>query len=206
MRKTALFIIVIMMATASLASAQYSGALVGSLGMGLTSAQGGFTDLNNLAAGSGFGMGAELKYYLLTGFGIGAFINYDRFGSSARASAGRPSYNFTQIGGVAKMNLFDVGSGRLFASGGGGFFTPSAHFYVPDNSTNKNGSSGQFAFGGLGLSSDPLAGTIYELEVRYNVGNADFKLNNKIYKVWDFLYVGAKISFSSKAKVESPRY
>ncbi len=206
MRKIALIIIVLVMATASLSNAQYSGALVGSLGIGVTSAQGEFSDLNFFAAGSGFGAGVELKYYLLTGFGIGGFVNYDRFGSAYSSSAGRRSYNFTQFGGLAKMNLFDVRSGRLFIAGGGGMFTPTVHFYIPDKSYDKVGKSGAFAFGGIGLSSDPEASTVYEFEVRYSLGTSTFTLDKKTNKAWDFIYIGSKISFSSKAKAAPPRY
>jgi hypothetical protein len=131
-----------------------------------------------------------------------------RFGSTYSTIKGRPSYNFSQLGGTGRLNLFGVGSGSLFIYGGGGVFTPNAHFYVPDNSVDEPADkSGTFFFGGLGLVSRPNQKVLYELEMRYNAGRADYTLDNGNFSnVWDFIYVGVKLGFASKGKEAPPKY
>ncbi len=130
-----------------------------------------------------------------------------RFGSSYPTLQGRLNLSFSQLGGQAKMNFFRVSDGVLYLTGGGGLFTPNAHYYLPDNSYVDPGSeSGYFAFGGMGLSSRTDRRIIYEFEMRYNMGRADYTLETTTSNVWDFVYAGVKISFASKGKGEPPRY
>jgi hypothetical protein len=191
-------------------SAQEGGAFVGSVGLGLTSAQGDFGNSDFLAAGSGFGIEAQVRYYLFSGFGFGPLVNYMRFGSSYRADAGDLSYNFSQLGGVARLNLFGLSNGAVFINGGGGVFTPKAHYYAPDNSIDiTSDESGNFFFGGLGLSSFPQRKVTYEFEIRYNIGTS-----SEPYAIdathqsdaWDFIYAGVRLSFASKGKEAPPKY
>jgi hypothetical protein len=190
-------------------SAQQGGSMVGSLGLGLTAAQGDFADESEgfAAASSGFGIEAELRYYLFGGFSIGGNINYMRFGSSYESSEGRVSYNFSQMGGIVKMNFINISDGKLYLTGGGGIFTPNAHFYSPGNSyTRSNSESGEYYFGGIGLVSRTAMKALYELEVRYNMARAENDLGFSDSDVWDFIYVGLKLSFSTKGKDAPPRY
>jgi hypothetical protein len=190
--------------------AQQGGALVGSVGMGFTSAQGDFASTDIFAAGSGFGIEGQLRYYLLGGFGIGPLVNYMRFGSSLFSELGRTSYNFSQIGGVARLNLIRLSGGTFFVNGGGGMFTPTTHYYAPDNSTDVMADkSGNFFFGGLGLASTPDRKVIYEFEIRYNVGTTSepFALDaTHETDKFDFIFAGARLSFASKGKDAPPKY
>ena len=188
--------------------AQEGGTFVGSLGLGITAAQDDFADnVYGFSGGSGFGMEGELSYYLWGGFGIGGFVNYLRFGSSHETSQGRLSFNYSQMGGLAKMNFIGLSRGTIYLMGGGGVFTPSAHYYVPDFSTDVAGAErGYFGFGGVGLKSYTDRRILYELEVRYNVARADYTLDEITSNVWDFLYIGVKLSFASKGKEAPPRY
>ncbi len=188
--------------------AQQGGSLVGSLGLGLTAAQGDFADqADGYAASSGFGIEAELRYYLFGGFSIGGNVNYMRFGSSYESTQGRVSYNFNQMGGIAKMNFIDISGGNLYLTGGGGIFTPKFHVYSPDNSfTSISDSSGTYFFGGIGLISKTSMKALYELEVRYNYARVETDLGLADSDVWDFIYVGLKISFSTKGMDQPPRY
>lgn len=201
MRKILLSILVCIVAIPVISFAQESGTFIGSLGLGLTSAQGQFSDPDLFAAGSGFGAEAQAMFYPIGGFGIGGLVNYLRFGSSYPGIEGRTSFNFDQIGGLAKLNLIPLHNGTIYAVGGGGSFTPSVHNYIPEASTDRAGDkSGWFGFGGVGLSSSTDRRTIYEMELKYNVGRADFTLDNKTSNVWDFIYLGVKLSFASKGK------
>lgn len=188
--------------------AQQGGSLVGSLGLGLTAAQGDFADeIEGYAASSGFGIEAELRYYLFGGFSIGGNINYMRFGSSYSSTQGRLSYNFSQMGGIAKMNFFNISGGKLYLTGGAGVFTPKAHYYSPGNSFTVTGDeSGEYYFGGIGLISKTSMKALYEIEARYNIARADNNLGLVNSDVWDFIYVGLKISFSTKGMDQPPRY
>lgn len=203
--------LLLILATALLPStvmAQKGGALVGSVGLGLTAAQGEFADQSmGYAAGSGFGIEAELRYYIFGGFSIGGNINYERFGSSYESTDGRVSYNFSQMGGIVKMNFINISKGKLYLTGGGGIFTPKAYVYSPDNSFSQStDSSGTYFFGGIGLVSQTDMRTLYELEIRYNYARAANDLGYSDSDVWDFIYVGMKISFSTKGKSSPPRY
>lgn len=191
-----------------LVSAQAGGAFVGSLGLGVTSAQGDFADpVYGFSGGSGIGLEGELRFYPWGGFGIGGFVNYMRFGSSHETAEGRLSFNYSQLGGLAKMNFVHLSNGAIYLTGGGGVFTPSAHYYVPDNSRDEVGAeSGYFGFGGLGLVSITNRRVLYELEFRYNIARADYTLDDITSNVWDFIYVGVKLSFASKGKAAPPRY
>jgi hypothetical protein len=208
MRSVLLALILAVLATPAFLSAQEGGAFVGSLGMGITAAQDNFADnVYGFSGGSGFGMEGELSYYLWGGFGIGGFANYLRFGSSHETSQGRLAFNYSQMGGLSKMNFIGLSKGTIYLMGGGGIFTPSAHYYVPDNSVDVSGDErGYFWFGGIGLKSYTDRRIIYELEARYNVARADYTLDEITSNVWDFVYIGVKLSFATKGKEAPPRY
>ncbi len=187
--------------------AQEEGAFVGSLGLGITAAQGEFADSDLLAAGGGFGFGAEFRYYNLDGYAVGLFVNYNRFGSSYSSSEGRPSFNFSQLGALWRMDLGDVSDGRVYFTWGGGVFNPNTHFYVPDNSVDRSGDNmGGFGFAGLGLSSTTDRLIMYELEFKYNLCYAEYILDEIEYNDFNFIYMGVKLSYASKGKEAPPRY
>jgi hypothetical protein len=208
MRKILLVLAILVMTFSSPSLAQNGGSLVGSLGIGLTAAQGDFADeATGYAASSGLGIEAELRYYLFGGFSIGGNINYMRFASSFESSQGRISYNFSQAGGLAKMNLFSISDGKLYLTGGGGVFTPSVHFYSQDNSFTRSGDErGTYYFGGIGLISRTNMKALYEFEARYNIARAENTLGYVDSDVFDFIYIGMKLSFSTKGKDQPPRY
>jgi hypothetical protein len=208
MKKAVLFVVLLSVMIPAYTFAQEHGSFVGAVGLGLTSAQGDFASSDFFNAGSGFGMEAELRYYVINGFAIGAMANYVRFGSAASSSVGRVSYNFNQLGGLARLNLVNISTGKLFVTGGGGVFTPNMHVYIPDNSVDyKADKSGTYFTGGLGLASTVNQKVMYELEIKYSVSRDDFTaLNNNTSNVWDFIYAGFKISFASKGKDAPPRY
>jgi len=209
MRKILLVLMILVIVLPSTLWAQRSGSLVGSVGLGLTAAQGDFADESEgfAAASSGFGIEAELRFYVFGGFSVGGNINYMRFGSAYNTPDGRVSYNFSQAGGIAKMNFITISPGKLYLTGGGGIFTPKAHIYSPGNSYTVIGDkSGNYFFGGIGLISQTSMKTLYEFEVRYNVARADTNLEFAESDVWDFIYVGLKLSFSTKGKDQPPRY
>lgn len=211
MRKLLLALFIMVLAFPSALLAQKSGSLVGSLGIGLEAAQGDFADQAvGYAANSGFGIEAELRYYLFGGFAIGGNINYNRFASSYESTQGRVSYNFSQAGGLAKMNLFSISDGKLYLTGGGGVFTPHVHYYSQDNSFSRAGDeSGTYYFGGIGLISKTSMKALYEFEARYNIArakNTGHVLGNVNSDVWDFIYIGMKLSFSTKGKDQPPKY
>lgn len=207
MRKV-LVVIALTLSMFTVSSAQRGGSFVGSLGIGLTAAQGDFSDnVVGFSAGSGFGMEGGLQFYLWSGFSIGGFVNYMRFGSTYPTPQGRLSFAFSQMGGQAKMNFIGLSNGTTYLTGGAGLFTPSAHYYIPENSYDVTGvESGTFFFGGLGISSKTDRKTIYEFEIRYNVARADYTLETTESNVWDFVYAGIKISFASKGKEAPPRF
>lgn len=208
MKKAVLCVVLISLMFPAYTFAQEHGSFVGALGLGLTSAQGDFASSDFFSAGSGFGMEGELRYYLIDGFAIGAMANYVRFGSTFSATTGRISYNFNQIGGLARLNLFGISNGKLFVTGGGGIFTPNMHVYIPDNSSDYAADeSGTFFTGGLGLVSTTNQKVMYEIEVKYSVGRDDYTLaNGNTSNVWDFIYAGFKMSFGSKGKNAPPKY
>jgi hypothetical protein len=207
MKKAVLLVLLFVILIPVYASAQQSGAFVGSISLGLSSAQGDFSDSRYFEAGSGFGFGGEIRYFLLNGFAIGGLANYNRFGSSYPSTLGRTSFTFSQLGGLARLNVIHVSGGAIFLSGGGGVFTPSVHFYQPDNSVDQAANkSGTFAFGGIGLSSATDQKIIYEIELKYNMGRDDFTLDNRTSNVWDFIYFGMKVSFASKGHDAPPKY
>jgi hypothetical protein len=199
---------ILLLSVFAVSEAQQGGTFVGSLGLGLTAAQGDFSDQTvGFSAGSGFGLEGELRFYLWRGFAIGGFVNYMRFGTSYPASEGRLTFNLSQMGGLGKMNFIRLSKGTIYLTGGGGIFTPNAHYYVPDNSYDRGGDdTGFFWFGGLGLSSKTSMRILYELELRYNIGRADYTLDTINSNVWDFIYVGVKLSFASKGKEAPPRF
>jgi hypothetical protein len=208
MRKCLFAAILTVILVPVLVSAQEGGAFVGSLGLGITSAQGDFSDpVYGFSGGTGVGLEGELRFYPWGGFGIGGFANYMRFGSSHETAEGRLSFNYSQMGGLAKMNFIPLSNGAIYLTGGGGVFTPSAHYYIPDNSTDEVGADrGYFGFGGVGLVSITNRRILYELEFRYNIARADYTLDDIYSNVWDFVYVGIKLSFASKGRPAPPRY
>ncbi|UCE66367.1 MAG: outer membrane beta-barrel protein [Candidatus Zixiibacteriota bacterium] len=208
MQKTLLALLILVLVFPATLWAQKGGSLVGSLGLGLTAAQGDFADESvGYAASSGFGIEAELRYYIFGGFSIGGNLNYMRFGSSYESAQGRVSYNFSQMGGIAKMNFINISDGKLYLTGGGGIFTPNAHFYSPGNSyTSSADESGTYYFGGVGLISKAGMKALYELEARYNYARAENDLGFSDSDVWDFIYVGLKLSFSTRGMDAPPRY
>ena len=209
MRKLFLLSLILIAALFINSPAQQSGAFVASMGIGITSAQGDFSDPLFLNAGSGSGIGGQLAFYPINGFGLGGFIHYMRFGSAYDSPLGRLSYNFTQLGGIAKLNLVPISGGTLYLTGGGGIFTPNAHYYIPDASFDMTGDRGFFGFGGLGISSDTHSKVMYELEMRYNLSDADFVLEEQdaiSVNRFDFIYVGVKLSLSSKGRPTPPRF
>lgn len=187
--------------------AQDQGAFVGSLGLGITSAQGEFSDPDLLSAGGGFGFGAEFRYYNLDGYAVGLFVNHNRFGSSYSTSEGRPSFNFSQMGALWRIDLGTVSDGRIYFSWGGGVFAPNTHFYVPDFSVDHPSEEmGGFGFAGLGLSSATYRLIMYELEFKYNLCYAEYILDGIEYNDFNFIYMGVKLSYASKGKEAPPRY
>ncbi|HBC45478.1 MAG TPA: hypothetical protein DCZ43_00380 [candidate division Zixibacteria bacterium] len=213
MKKALLLIALLVAITPIYSSAQQAGTFVGSVGLGIPSAQGDFSKSDLLSAGSGFGIEGELRYYVLNGFAIGALGNWMRFGSSISTLSGRVSYNFDQLGATARLNLIPLSNGAIFINGGGGTFTPNVHYYVPDASVDFTApKSGYFGFGGIGLTSQTHQKTLYELEFRYNIGRADISSSDfslpgaYTTNVWDFFYVGFKLSFASKGKEAPARY
>jgi len=210
MRKLFLLSMILTLILSLNAYAQQSGAFVASLGIGLTSAQGDFSDPLYLNAGSGSGIGGQVTFYPISGFGLGGFVHYMRFGSAMNSTLGRISYNFTQVGGLAKLNLIPLSNGTIYVTGGAGIFTPNAHIYVPDNSYDFAGQErGFFGFGGIGLSSDTHSRLMYELEMRYNLGDSKYVFEGQdqiTINKFDFVYVGVKLSLSSKGRGAPDRF
>jgi hypothetical protein len=207
MKKALMLVALFVAITPIYSSAQEAGTFVGSLGLGVPSAMGDFGNSDFYAAGSGFGFEGELRYYLIDGFAIGAIGNWMRFGTSISGPSGRLSYNFSQLGGAARLNLIPISGGAIFVNGGGGIFKPTAHYYIPDRSVDITGKkSGTFVFAGIGLTSPTDQKTIYEFELRYNMGRDDINRkdiglpNTTNSNAWDFIYLGVKLSFASKGK------
>ena len=191
--------------------AQQTGSIICGFDIGLASATDDFADNPDLQAGNGFSMGAELRYALFNDLSLGPFIRYYRFGSSLTLDLGRASYNMIQYGGLARYNLFNVEKGKLYLFGGGGLFEPNTHYWAPDYSYDVSFERGRFLTGGFGLCSDPYAATIYEIEFRYNMGDADLETindNRLVITNYDFssFHVSVKLMFNSKGAIPPPRY
>lgn len=212
MRFCLLAVLILLLSFCGIATAQKAGSFVAGLDVGVTSAVGDFRD-DTLEAGTGFGIGAELRYTLFNSFSFGPFVRYHRFGTEIQSTEGSISYNFSQYGGMAKLNLFRVNKGKIYLVGGGGIFKPTRHIWTPDYTANETWESSIFFMGGLGLSSNPYSTTIYEFEMRFNAGNADYKtaiagtdLVETTNHRFDFIYFVIKISFNSKGIAAPPRY
>ncbi len=203
MRFCLIAVLLMLLSLSSVGQAQQAGSFVAGMDIGITSAIGDFSD-DTLEAGTGFGIGAELRYTLFRSFSFGPFVRYHRFGSGKQTTEGDISYNFTQYGGLAKLNMFNVQNGRLYFVGGGGMFKPTRHVWTPSYTTDESWDTGMFFMGGLGLSSNPYSTTVFEFEARYNMGSADDTAGNS--QNFDFLYFVFKISFNSKGEPPPPRY
>jgi opacity protein-like surface antigen len=210
MRSCIIAVLIAVMIVPNALLAQEAGSFVAGIEIGLTSALGDFRN-DSLDANTGFGIGAEARYTLLKNISFGPFLRYHRFGSNISSPQGNVSYSFAQYGGLGRINMFGVGGGRLYIVGGGGLFKPNSHTWTPENTSNVSFETGQFFTAGLGLSTNPLASTIYELEIRYNSGNADKISMVGIEEVtqnyqFDFIYISMKLSFNSKGIKPEPRY
>jgi hypothetical protein len=207
MRKFLLATMIAVMLIPGLCVAQKAGSVLLGLNVGFTSPMGDFKDQDLQAAKGSFSLGADLRYTLINNLSVGPFLQYNRFGSNLVDDRGNVSYNFTQLGGLAKLNLVDVQTGKLYVCGGGGIFTPKEHFWSTSNIEDESGKQGTFFFGGLGLSSDPKASVIYNLELRYNTGEADYTFEDQtVTNKYDFLSFLIKIEFNSKGKEPALRY
>lgn len=207
MRKFLLATMVAVMLIPGLCMAQKAGSIILGLDLGLTGPIGDFKDDSLSKAKGSFSMGADLRYTLINNLSIGPFIQYNRFGSDLIDERGHVSYNFTQIGGIAKLNLLNVQNGKFFIVGGAGIFTPNTHYWSSSFSDNETAQQGQFFMGGIGLSSDPKASAIYNIEIRYNKGDADlFDSADSPNLKYDFISFLIKLEFNSKGKEAGPRY
>lgn len=207
MRKFLLATMVAVMLIPGLCMAQKAGSLIFGLDLGFTAPIGDFKDDSSSMAKGSFSLGADLRYTLINNLSIGPFIQYNRFGSDFLDERGHVSYNFTQIGGIAKLNLLNVQNGKLFVVGGAGIFTPNAHYWSSNSVENESSQQGQFFMGGIGLSSDPKANVIYNIEFRYNKGDADlFDSADSPNLKYDFISFLIKLEFNSKGKEAAPRY
>jgi hypothetical protein len=207
MRKFLLATIVAVMLIPGLGLAQKAGSLLFGLNVGFTSPTGEFKDIDKAAAKGSFSLGTDIRYTIINNLSVGPFIQYNRFNTDVEDDLGHLSYNFAQIGGLAKLNLFDVQNGKLYVCGGGGIFTPKAHYWAVNSTADETAEQGNFFFGGLGLSSDPKANVIYNLEFRYNTGEADSKFEDyTITNKYDFISFLIKLEFNSKGKEAPPRY
>jgi len=210
MRSCIIAILIAVMIVPNVLMAQEAGSFIAGIEAGFTSAMGDFRN-DSLNANTGFGMGAEIRYALLKNISFGPFLRYHRFGSNISGTSGNVSYNFTQYGGLGRISMISVGNGSLYILGGGGIFKPNSHTWTPASTINESFESGQFFAAGFGLSTDPFASTIYELEIRYNSGKADKKTTvgtaelTQNYK-FDFIYLSMKLSFNSKGIKPQPRY
>lgn len=210
MRSSIIAILIAVMIVPNVLVAQEAGSFIAGFELGFTSAMGDFRN-DSLNANTGFGMGAEFRYALLKNISFGPFVRYHRFGSNISSVSGNISYNFTQFGGLGRVSMTNVGNGSLYILGGGGIFKPNSHTWTPVNTTNESFETGQFFTAGLGLSTNPFASTIYELEIRYNSGKADKKTTVGIEErtqnyQFDFIYLSMKLSFNSKGIKPQPRY
>lgn len=211
MSKGLLAVLITIVLIPGLCFAQKAGSFVAGLDIGLASATGDFVVDPDLLAGSGFSLGAELRYTLINNFSFGPFIRYYRFGSDLSVEIGHASINMSQYGALARFNLFNVEEGKIYLFGGGGLFKPNTHFWAPDYTYDYPFERGQFLTGGFGLCSDPYAATIYELEFRYNRGDADLEsiVENQTVTTnhkFDFYHISMKLMFNSKGIVPLPRY
>jgi opacity protein-like surface antigen len=207
MRKFLLATMVAVMLIPGLSFAQKAGSLILGLNVGGTSPMGDFKDENYQMAKGSFSLGADLRYTLINNLSIGPFLQYNRFSSDLIDDRGSVSYNFTQIGGLAKLNLLNVQNGKLYVCGGGGIFTPKEHFWSVSSSEDVSAEQGTFFMGGLGLSSDPTSTVVYNLEIRYNTGEADSKFEEyTVTNKFDFISFLIKLEFNSKGKEPATRY
>ena len=209
MRNCLIAILIALISLPCAGIAQESGSFLAGFELGITSATGDFRD--SLDANTGFGIGAELRYALMNGLSFGPFLRYNRFGTNIESGDGNYSYNYIQYGGILHLNVFDVEKGKIYLVGGGGMFTPKKHVWSQGYTADYNYETGAFFTGGLGLSTDPRASTIFELEVRYSMGEADYKtmvLDEEITDTYKFnsIAVLAKMSFNSKGFKPAPRY
>ncbi|MCD6161357.1 MAG: outer membrane beta-barrel protein [candidate division Zixibacteria bacterium] len=210
-KRLVLILVVIIMVPGQI-FAQKAGSFIASIDIGLTAPVGDFSTDTTLKSESGFGFGGELRYALLNNLSLGPFFKYYRFGSSSQSSSGSISYNFVQYGGLIRLNVYNVNDGKLYIVGGGGAFKPNAHSWSREQIKNESFESDIFFTAGLGLCSNPYAKTIYEFEVLYNTGNADWnrityegeELNSN--HNFDFIYLCMKISFNTGGETAPPRY
>jgi hypothetical protein len=207
MRKCLLATLVAAMLIPGLGYAQKAGSLILGFDLGLSSPMGDFANNDTLMPRGGFGIGAELRYTLLNDLSFGPFIRYNRFGSDRVDERGHESHSFTQLGGLAQINLLNVQNGKFYICGGAGIFTPKTHFWAVSNSIDITYKRGTFFNGGIGLSSDPKAAVIYGFEIKYNMGKANVSdLSNSPSYKYDFLSFSMKIGFNSKGTVAPSRY
>jgi len=205
-------VVVALLLIPGFAAAQQAGSFIAGLDVGLTSAAGDFRNDTAMYGGSGVGFGAELRYTILNNFSVGPFVKYARFGSDQNLDEGNVSFNFTQLGALARLNLFNLQSGKFYLFGGGGQFTPNMHLWTPDYTEDQGFESDMFYTGGIGLCSNPYSTTIYEIEARYSTGDAnvtttDFTgFSQTFTRNFDFIYVGMKLSFNFGGKEPPPRY
>jgi hypothetical protein len=186
--------------------AQKAGSFIAGMDIGMTSASGDFSG-EPLNSSTGFGIGAELRYTLINNISFGPFIKYNRFGSDIQSGSNRYSYNFTQYGGLLRFNMVSVDSGKFYLLGGGGIFTPIKHTWATDFTTDEVFEQGNFFMGGIGICTNPYAATVFEIEFRYNTGEADLitDLETETHN-FDFFYLAMKLSFNSKGFKPTPRY
>jgi hypothetical protein len=207
MRKFLLATMVAVMLIPGLSMAQKAGSFILGLNAGFTSPVSDFKNDTLLLAKGGLGFGAELRYTLIRDLSFGPFIQYNHFSSDLVDDRGQASFNFTQMGGLARFNLLNASSGKIYLSGGGGIFTPNEHFWSISGTQDQPSQRGNFFFGGLGLSSDPKSTVIYNLEFRYNSGKANTSnAANAPSLKYDFISINMKLEFNSKGVASAPRY
>ena len=207
----AVALVVLMMLPGSV-FAQKAGSFIAAMNFGLNVPVGDFSSDTLRKAESGIALGVELRYALLNNIMLGAFTEYHRFDSNIQAGSGYVSYNFMQYGGLLRANLLNVQNGKLYALGSGGIFKPNIHTWSRNQTIDKSFESSSFFSGGIGICSDPYAKTIYELEIKYSMGNADIELTDSegnafmTNRDFNFFYINAKLSFNSKGKAAPPKY
>jgi hypothetical protein len=207
MRKFLLATMVAVMLIPGLCLAQRAGSFILGLDAGFTSPISDFKNSDSLLAKGGLGFGAELRYTLIRDLSFGPFIQYSHFGSNREDDRGHVSHNFTQLGGVAKFNLFSVSNGKIYICGGGGIFTPNLHFWSVNGTEDETSQQGTFFSGGIGLSSDPKSTVIYNLEFKYNSGTANIsEAADALSYKYDFISINMKLEFSSKGIAPTTRY
>lgn len=199
-----ILVIAVLILIPGLAHSQRAGSFIFGFDLGLTSAMGDFSSDTNFAANSGVCIGGELRFAILRNLTVGPFMRYNRFTSDKSTPDAHISFNFTQIGGIGRLNLIDISTGKFYILGGGGIFTPYKHKWMLSSTTDEAMKRGIFFNGGAGLCSDPYANIIYELEFKYNMGKAEDGAG--IEHNFDFIQASLKLSFNSKGTVPPPRY